>query len=168
MAFERHATSKINVAADLYSLHTMGFRGEALASIAAVAQVELLTMKHDATVGTRLVISGSKVESQEPEACAPGSNMLVKNLFYNIPARRKFLKKDSVELSQVMREFERRALVNPGLELSITHNDTLLHRLMRAPLKRRIADLFGKSLETQLIPVATDTSIVRLDGFVGL
>lgn len=168
MAFERHATSKINVAADLYSLHTMGFRGEALASIAAVAQVELLTMKHDATVGTRLVISGSKVESQEPEACAPGSNMLVKNLFYNIPARRKFLKKDSVELSQVMREFERLALVNPGLELSITHNDTLLHRLMRAPLKRRIADLFGKSLETQLIPVATDTSIVRLDGFVGL
>ncbi|MCI9042630.1 MAG: DNA mismatch repair protein MutL [Muribaculaceae bacterium] len=119
MAFERHATSKITAAADLFALHTMGFRGEALASIAAVAQVELRTMKRDATVGTRLVISGSKVETQEPEAGVPGSNMMV-------------------------------------------------HRLMKAPLKRRIADLFGKSLESQLIPVSTDTSIVRLDGFVGL
>ncbi len=168
MAFERHATSKINVAADLFSLHTMGFRGEALASIAAVAQVDLRTMKRDATVGTRIVINGSKVESQEPEACSPGSNMMVKNLFFNIPARRKFLKKDTVELGQVLREFERLALVNPGIELSITHNDALLHRLMKAPLKRRIADLFGKGMEAQLIPVATDTSIVRLDGFVGL
>lgn len=168
MAFERHATSKITAAADLFALHTMGFRGEALASIAAVAQVELRTMKRDATVGTRLVISGSKVETQEPEAGVPGSNMMVKNLFFNVPARRKFLKKDTVELGQVLREFERLALVNPGVELSITHNDTLLHRLMKAPLKRRIADLFGKSLESQLIPVSTDTSIVRLDGFVGL
>lgn len=168
MAFERHATSKISVAADLFSLHTMGFRGEALASIAAVAQVDLRTMRHDATIGTRLVISGSKVESQEPEVCVPGTSMMVKNLFFNIPARRKFLKKDSVELGQVLREFERLALVNPGVELSITHNDTLLHRLMKAPLKRRIADLFGKTLEKQLIPVSTDTSIVRLDGYVGL
>lgn len=168
MAFERHATSKINVAADLFALHTMGFRGEALASIAAVAQVDLRTMKRDATVGTRIVINGSKVESQEPEACSPGSNMMVKNLFFNIPARRKFLKKDTVELGQVLREFERLALVNPGVELSITHNDVLLHRLMKAPLKKRIADLFGKGMETQLIPVSTDTSIVRLDGFVGL
>lgn len=168
MAFERHATSKITEAADLFTLHTMGFRGEALASIAAVAQVDLRTMKRDATVGTRIVISGSKVESQEPEACVPGTNMMVKNLFFNIPARRKFLKKDTVELSQVLREFERLALVNPDVELSITHNDTLLHKLMKAPLKRRIADLFGKSLESQLIPVATDTSIVRLSGFIGL
>ena len=168
MAFERHATSKITEAADLFTLHTMGFRGEALASIAAVAQVDLRTMKRDATIGTRLIISGSKVESQEPEACVPGTNMMVKNLFFNIPARRKFLKKDTVELGQVLREFERLALVNPDVELSITHNDTLLHKLMKAPLKRRIADLFGKSLESQLIPVSTDTSIVRLGGFIGL
>lgn len=168
MAFERHATSKITAAADLFSLHTMGFRGEALASIAAVAQIDLRTMKRDASIGTRLVISASKVESQTPDACLPGTNMMVKNLFFNIPARRKFLKKDTVELSQVLREFERLALVNPGLELSITHNDTILHRLMRAPLKRRIADLFGKSLENQLIPIGTDTSIVRLEGFIGL
>lgn len=168
MAFERHATSKITEASDLFTLHTMGFRGEALASIAAVAQVDLRTMKRDATIGTRLIISGSKVESQEPEACVPGTNMMVKNLFFNIPARRKFLKKDTVELGQVLREFERLALVNPDVELSITHNDTLLHKLMKAPLKRRIADLFGKSLESQLIPVSTDTSIVRLGGFIGL
>lgn len=168
LAFERHATSKIKSAADLFTLHTMGFRGEALASIAAVAQIDMRTMLHDAPMGTRLIINGSKVESQEPEACAPGTNIMVKNLFFNVPARRKFLKKDSVELSNILREFERLALVNPGIELSISHNDTLLHQLMKAPLKRRIAELFGKSLEEQLIPVETDTSIVRITGFIGL
>lgn len=168
LAFERHATSKIQSAADLFTLHTMGFRGEALASIAAVAQIDMRTMLHDSPMGTRLIINGSKVESQEPEACAPGTNLMVKNLFFNVPARRKFLKKDSVELSNILREFERLALVNPGIELSISHNDTLLHQLMKAPLKRRIADLFGKSLEEQLIPVETDTSIVRITGFIGL
>lgn len=168
MAFERHATSKITAAADLFTLHTMGFRGEALASIAAVAQVDIRTMLHGETLGTRLIINGSQVESQQPEACAPGTNIMVKNLFYNVPARRKFLKKDSVELSNILREFERLSLVNPGIELSITHNDSLLHQLMKAPLKRRIADLFGKSLEQQLIPIETDTSIVRISGFIGL
>ncbi|MCM1029355.1 MAG: DNA mismatch repair endonuclease MutL [Pseudoflavonifractor sp.] len=168
MAFERHATSKITSAADLFTLHTMGFRGEALASIAAVAQVDLRTMPEGASVGTRLIISGSKVESQEPEGCARGTNMMVKNLFFNVPARRKFLKKDSVELNQALREFERLALVNPSVDLSITHNDTLLHKLIHAPLKRRIADLFGNALEQQLIPVETDTSVVRLSGFIGL
>lgn len=113
LAFERHATSKIESAGDLFTLRTMGFRGEALASIAAVAQVELRTMMHGADIGTRLVINGSKVESQEPQACSPGSNMMVKNLFFNVPVRRKFLKKDSVELSNIVREFERMALVNP-------------------------------------------------------
>ena len=112
LAFERHATSKIKAADDLFALRTMGFRGEALASIAAIAQVDLRTMRHGESVGTRIVISGSKVESQEPEACQPGSNMMVKNLFFNVPARRKFLKKDSVELSNIMREFERLALVH--------------------------------------------------------
>lgn len=168
LAFERHATSKISRAADLFSLSTMGFRGEALASIAAIAQVDLRTMQKDASIGTRLLISGSKVESQQPEACAPGSNLMVKNLFYNVPARRKFLKKDAVELSNIMREFERLALVNIGVDFTLISNDTTLHALRRASLKQRIADLFGKSLGRQIIPVETDTSIVRINGFIGL
>ena len=168
MAFERHATSKISQAADLFALHTMGFRGEALASIAAVARIDLRTMKQGETVGTRLIINGSRVESQEPEACTPGSNLMVKNLFFNVPARRKFLKKDSVELANIMREFERLVLVNPTVEFSLVSNDTTLHHLMKGSLKQRIVELFGKSLDKQLIPVETDTSIVRISGFVGL
>lgn len=168
LAFERHATSKISQAADLFNLHTMGFRGEALASIAAIAQVDLRTMRHGDTVGTRLIITGSKVESQEPEACQPGSNMMVKNLFFNVPARRKFLKKDSVELSNIMKEFERLALVNTDVEFTLIHNDTVLHQLLKGSLKQRINALFGKALDHQLIPVETDTSIVRINGFVGL
>ncbi|MDE6117295.1 MAG: DNA mismatch repair endonuclease MutL, partial [Duncaniella sp.] len=119
LAFERHATSKIQQADDLFALHTMGFRGEALASIAAIAHVDLRTMHKDASIGTRIIISGSKVESQEPEACVQGCNMMVKNLFFNVPARRKFLKKDSVELSNIMREFERLALVNIGVDFTL-------------------------------------------------
>lgn len=125
-------------------------------------------MRKEDTVGTRVVINGSKVESQQPEACVPGTNLMVKNLFYNVPARRKFLKKDSVELSNIMHEFERLALVNTGVEFTLIHNDVTLHQLMRGSLKQRIVALFGKSLDRQLIPVETDTSIVRLDGFVGL
>ncbi len=168
LAFERHATSKIRKADDLFSLSTMGFRGEALASIAAIAQVDLRTMLKEESIGTRLIINGSKVESQEPEACAPGSNLMVKNLFFNVPARRKFLKKDSVELSNIMREFERLALVNIGVDFTLISNDVTLHSLRRASLKQRIADLFGKSLGKQIIPIDTDTSIVRLNGFIGL
>ncbi|MCI9608295.1 MAG: DNA mismatch repair endonuclease MutL [Muribaculaceae bacterium] len=168
LAFERHATSKIAAAADLFSLNTMGFRGEALASIAAVARVDLRTMLHGATVGTRLIINGSVVESQEPEACTPGSNMMVKNLFFNVPARRKFLKKDSVELANIVREFERLALVNPAVEIALIHNDSVLHKLLRGSFKQRIVDLFGKSLDKQLIPVETSTSIVSISGFVSL
>ena len=168
LAFERHATSKIARADDLFTLHTMGFRGEALASIAAIAQVELRTMLQGASLGTRLVINGSKFESQEADACAQGSNLMVKNLFFNVPARRKFLKKDSVELSAIMREFERLALVNTGVDLTLISNDTTLHSLMRGSMKRRICDLFGKNLDKQLIPVETDTSIVSINGFIGL
>ncbi len=168
MAFERHATSKITAANDLLQLHTMGFRGEALASIAAIAQVDLRTMRRGDTVGTRVQINGSTLESQEPEACSEGSNLMVKNLFFNVPARRKFLKKDSVELSNIMHEFERLALVNNNVELSITHNGTILHQLLPGPVKKRICELFGKSLERQLIPVETETSIVRISGFVSL
>lgn len=168
MAFERHATSKITQASDLFTLHTMGFRGEALASIAAVAQVELRTMKHGHSLGTRLILNGSKVESQSPEACTPGSNMMVKNLFFNVPARRKFLKKDTVEMSAIMREFERLALVNIGVDFTLVSNDMTLHSLMHGSMKRRICDLFGKNLDKQLIPIETDTSIVSIQGFIGL
>lgn len=168
MAFERHATSKIVKADDLFALHTMGFRGEALASIAAVAQIELLSMRPGDTMGTRLVIAGSKVESQEPAATVPGSNMMVKNLFYNVPARRKFLKKDAVELSNIMREFERLALVNPEVDLALIHNDNVVHQLLRGNLKQRIGALFGKGMERQMVPVEVTTSIVTINGFVGL
>lgn len=168
LAFERHATSKIEQASDLFALHTMGFRGEALASIAAVARIDLRTMRRGASVGTRIIINGSTVESQEPDISAPGCNLMVKNLFFNVPVRRKFLKKDSVELANIMREFERLALVNPDLELAIESNGSTLHQLMRGSLKQRIVDLFGKSLDRQLIPVETETSIVKISGFVGL
>lgn len=166
LAFERHSTSKIRKADDLFSLHTMGFRGEALASICAVSQVDLRTMRHGDNCGTRLLINGSKVESQQPEACVPGSNMMVRNLFFNVPARRKFLKKDSVEMANIIHEFERLALVNPSVELTLIHNDMTLHKLPPAPMRKRIVDLFGKSLDAQLIPVETDTDMVRLSGFI--
>lgn len=166
LAFERHSTSKITSAADLLSLHTMGFRGEALASIAAISQIELRTARRTDTVGTRILISGSAVESQEPEACAPGSNMMVKNLFFNVPARRKFLKKDSIELAHILHEFERLALVNCNIEFIISHNGVVLHQLLPGTMHKRICELFGKQLEKQLMPVSTDTSIVRVEGFV--
>ena len=166
MAFERHATSKIGRADDLFTLHTMGFRGEALASICAVAEVELKTMRRSDTIGTRIVITGSKIETQEPVACAPGSTMTVKRLFFNIPARRKFLKSDHVEMSNILREFERLALVNPDIELELTHNDVVVHQLLKSSFKQRIVDLFGKSLDKQLVPVISDTSLVKITGFV--
>lgn len=168
LAFERHATSKIKEAADLFALHTMGFRGEALASIAAIAQVDLRTMRKDDTIGTRIIINGSKVESQQPEACSPGTNMMVKNLFFNVPARRKFLKKDSVELSNIVHEFERLALVNLDTEFTLIHNENTLYQLLPGALKQRIVALFGKSLDHQLIPIETETSLVKINGFVSL
>lgn len=168
LAFERHATSKIRAAADLFTLHTMGFRGEALASICAVAQVELRTRREADTIGTRLEISGSRVTAQEPCGCPAGSNLSVKNLFFNVPARRKFLKKDAAEFSAVVKEFERLALVNPSVDLTLIHNDVTVHRLAKASVKQRIVDLFGKSLSGQLIPVETVTSIVTIKGYIGL
>lgn len=166
LAFDRHSTSKITKADDLFSLHTMGFRGEALASICAVSEVELRTQRPCDAVGTRIVISGSKVELQEPSVCAPGSCMMVKKLFFNVPARRKFLKSDSVEMSHILREFERLALVNPGLEFELVHNDTVVHRLLKGSFKQRIVELFGKALDKQLVPVESETSLVGISGFV--
>ena len=168
MAFERHATSKISSAADLYTLHTMGFRGEALPSIAAVSQIDLRTMRHGDTVGTRLLISESKFEGQEPASCVPGTNMMVKNIFFHMPARRKFLKKDSVELSHILREFERLALVNTNIDFTLIHNDVTLHQFLHGSLKQRVADLFGKSMESALAHISTETSLVKIEGFIGL
>ncbi|MCH5221230.1 MAG: DNA mismatch repair endonuclease MutL [Muribaculaceae bacterium] len=168
MAFERHATSKISAAADLYSLHTMGFRGEALPSIAAVAQIDLRTMRAGDSVGTRLLISESKFESQEPATCVPGTNIMVKNIFFHMPARRKFLKKDSIELSHILREFERLALVNTNVEFTLIHNDVTLHQFPASTLKQRIGALFGKNVESQIAPISTETSLVKISGFIGM
>ncbi len=166
LAFERHSTSKITEAADLFALHTMGFRGEALASICAVAQVDLRTMRKEDTVGTHIVISGSHLETQEPIATVPGCNFMIKNLFFNVPARRKFLKSDNVEMSHLTHEFERLALVNPGVEFKLVHNDVIQHHLLKGSFKQRIVELFGKALDRQLVPVGTDTSLVKIEGFV--
>ncbi len=168
MAFERHATSKIDTVDDLYSLHTMGFRGEALPSIAAVAQIDLRSMRAGETVGSRLRISESRFEGQEPCSCVPGTNLMVKNLFFHMPARRKFLKKDSIELSHILHEFERLALVNTSVEFTIIHNDVVLHQLPAGTLKQRIMSLFGKAIGGQIIPVGTETTLVKISGFVGL
>lgn len=165
MAFERHATSKISQADDLFSLHTMGFRGEALPSICAVSQVELRTRTRDDDMGVRLCINASKVESQEPCVCECGANFMVKNLFFNVPARRKFLKSDSVELANIMREFERLALVNNNIRLSIDTGNRKI-TLMPGNFKQRIHDIWKNNLNMQLIPVNIDTLLVRISGFV--
>ena len=138
LSFERHATSKIRQASDLFALHTMGFRGEALASIAAVAEVELKTRLAGKELGTRLVLAGSKVELQETVTCPQGSNFLVKNLFFNVPARRKFLKANSTELSNILAEFERIALVHPEVAFYLYSNDTEVFNLPVMPLRQRI------------------------------
>ena len=167
LAFERHATSKIRDAADLFALRTMGFRGEALASIAAVAQVELRTCLEGEDLGTSLCIAGSKVESQEAVACPKGSNFQVKNLFFNVPARRKFLKSNQTELSNILTEFERIALVNPGVSFTLHHNGTEMLNLPAVQLKQRIVGVFGKKINQELLSVEVDTTMVRISGFVG-
>lgn len=167
LAFERHATSKIQKASDLFSLHTMGFRGEALASIAAVAQVELKTSQADGELGTLIRVSASKVESQEAVASPRGSNFSVKNLFYNIPARRKFLKSNQTELSNILTEFERIVLVNPELSFTLSHNGAEMLNLPAIPLRQRIMGVFGKKLNQDLLSLDINTSMVKISGFVG-
>jgi len=167
LAFERHSTSKIRTADDLFTLHTMGFRGEALASIAAIAQVELRTRRHDAQLGTRLVINASQCESQEPDMCPAGSNFMIKNLFFNVPARRKFLKTNQVELSNIVKEFEKLALVNHEVEFTLMHNGNVMYKLMKGTFRQRIAALMGNSIDQQLLPVTIETSLVKVQGYVG-
>lgn len=167
LAFERHATSKIACADDLFALTTMGFRGEALASIVAVSQVELVTRRADDELGTCILMSGSKLESQEPVAAPVGSNFKVKNLFFNIPARRKFLKSVQTELNNIVTEFERVALVNCGVEFSLSHNGNEMISLPPSSFRQRIVNLFGKRINSQLIEVDVMSSLINIKGFVG-
>ncbi|MBO4892358.1 MAG: DNA mismatch repair endonuclease MutL [Prevotella sp.] len=166
LAFERHATSKIKQADDLFALHTMGFRGEALASIAAVAQVELQTRRAENEIGTQISIAGSKVLDQQPVGCPVGCNFQVKNLFYNVPARRKFLKSNATELNNILTAYERIALVYPDLHFTFHHNGAELLNLRPGSLRQRITDVFGKQYGQDLLPVEADTVMCRVTGFV--
>ncbi len=173
MAFERHATSKITSAHDLFALTTMGFRGEALASIAAVSQVELKTRLAENELGVKICISGSAIEISEPIACATGCNFMVKNIFFNIPARRKFLKSNEREFAHILSEFQRIALVNPTISFALIHNDTEIFNLPAANIRQRIVKIFGKSINQQkqlnqhLLSIDVETSIANISGFIG-
>ncbi|MGE4332631.1 MAG: DNA mismatch repair endonuclease MutL [Macellibacteroides sp.] len=167
MAFERHATSKISTANDLFALQTMGFRGEALASIAAVAHVELRTRQRGSDLGSKIAIAGSEVESSEPDACPEGSIFSVKNLFFNVPARRKFLKSNETEFRNIINEFERIALVNQHISMSLHHNDTEILNLPESGLRQRIINIYGKALNQKLLTLEAQSSLVTISGFVG-
>lgn len=166
LSFERHATSKIFKATDMFGLTTMGFRGEALASIAAVAQVELKTRRPVDDLGSFIRISGSKIELQEPVACPSGCNFAVKNLFYNVPARRKFLKTNQTELSNVIADFERIVLVYPNIHFSLHNNGSEIFDLPKTTMKQRILDVFGKKINSELLPIEAETSLVSVSGYV--
>ena len=167
MSFERHATSKIRKAEDLFAIRTMGFRGEAMASIAAIAQVELKTRRHEDELGTCIMIEGSEVISQEACSANTGTSISVKNLFYNTPARRNFLKSNPVEMRHIIDEFQRVALANPQIFFTLHHDGQEVYHLPEAMLKQRIVHLFGNNYNQRLVPVEEDTSIIKLHGFVG-
>ena len=168
MAFDRHATSKIRSIEDVYQLHTFGFRGEALASIAAVAEVELRTRREEDELGTLTEISGGEFRSQTPISCSKGSQFVVRNLFYNVPSRRKFIDGDNSRLaSQIKSEFQRVALCNPEVEFELRQNDTPVYMLPPTNRRGRIVDIVGKHIRQNLLDVEVDTSVVRIEGFVG-
>lgn len=167
MAFERHATSKIRKTEDIYNIHTKGFRGEALASIAAVAQVETKTCRDEDEVGSQLVIEGGEVRSQDPVVCPVGTSIAVKNLFYNVPARRNFLKSNQVEFRHIQDEFQRVSMAHENISFFLHHNDAEIYHLKAGNLKQRITQIFGKKLSAQIISVEEDTEIVKVKGFVG-
>lgn len=168
MAFDRHATSKISSIEDVYKLHTFGFRGEALASIAAVAEVELRTRREEDEIGTITTIAGGEFRSQLPAACPKGSQFMVRNLFYNVPSRRKFIDGDNSRLgAQIKGEFQRVALCNPAVEFELRQNDGLVYQLMPTNRKGRIVDIVGKHIKQNLLDLEVDTSVVRIEGFVG-
>ena len=170
MAFERHATSKISQAADLFQLRTMGFRGEALASICAVAHVEVNTRRPEDEVGTHLEIAGSKVITQDVTQCPVGTNIRVKNLFYNVPARRKFLKTDQTEMRNILTEYHRIVLVNPQVQFTLVNNDEIISELPSSSTKQRIEAIFGhtsKPFTAQLVDIQANTELVNIYGFIG-
>ncbi len=167
LSFERHATSKISSAKDLFAISTKGFRGEALASIAAVSMAELKTRKKDTETGTAIVINGSKVESQEPCSCPEGSSFSVKNLFYNIPARRKFLKSDMTELRHIINEFQKVSIPHPEIRFHLHHNDNEVYNLMPGNFRQRITGVFGKQINQDLITLETDTDLISIRGYIG-
>jgi len=167
MCFERHATSKIKQADDLFKITTMGFRGEAMASIAGVAQVEMKTKRSEDQLGTHIEIEGSELKSNSQCTCSKGTSISVKNLFFNVPARRNFLKSDSVELRHIIEEFQRVAIAHPDLALSLHHNNSELFHLGKGTLRQRLVGLFGDSYNQRLVPVHEDTTIVNVRGFIG-
>jgi len=167
MAFERHATSKIRTASDIFAIRTMGFRGEALASVAAIAEVELRTKEHDQDLGTFIHISGSTLITQEPVRCDSGTNFQIKNLFFNVPARRKFLKSNPAELKHIINEIQRIALSNPEISISLHHNGSAIYELAGSNKRMRIVSIFGKNINQNLIPLDTETSVVKITGFIG-
>jgi DNA mismatch repair protein MutL len=167
MSFERHATSKIHEANDLFCIRTMGFRGEALASIASVAEVELRTRQQGEELGTYLHILGSVLQKQQTDHCAEGSNFSVKNLFFNVPARRKFLKSNSYELKNIITEIQRIALANPEIAINFFHNQSPVYELSSENIRKRIVGLFGKSINQSLTPVEVETTLIKVSGFIG-
>src|SRR5687768_382294 len=167
MSLERHATSKIRKAEDLFTLHTMGFRGEALASIAAVSQLELKTRPHDEELGTLLVVEASDVKRQEAVACEKGTSICVKNLFYNIPARRNFLKSNASEYQHILEEFQRLALSHPEISFQFIETDSLEYDLPSGKLSQRIINLFGKAYQEQLAACQEETPLIKITGYVG-
>jgi DNA mismatch repair protein MutL len=167
MSLERHATSKIRKAEDLFTLYTMGFRGEALASIAAVSQMEMRTRLEGNELGTCLVVEASEVKKQAPVACEKGTSISIKNLFYNIPARRNFLKSNPVELKHIIDEFQRLALANPEIAFSFIQSDEVIYDLLPGKLGQRIVSLFGKSYQEQLAPCQEETTLAKVRGYVG-
>ena len=166
LCFERHATSKIKRSDDLFAIHTMGFRGEALASIAAIAQVELRTRLHDSELGTTVIIEGSHIVDQHPTACPPGTTLAVKNLFFNVPARRNFLKKDSVEMSHIEETFRRITLIHYDIGFSLNSGGKTLYDLKAGSMLQRICGLYGNQMKERLYAVEEDTDMVKIKGFV--
>jgi DNA mismatch repair protein MutL len=166
MCFERHATSKISTADDLFNLHTKGFRGEAMASIAAIAHIELISKMDEDDLATKIIMEGSEVIENESCHSSTGTSIAVKNLFYNVPARRKFLKSNAIELKHIIEEFTRVALAHPSISFSLHHNDQLIYSLESGSLKRRLVDLLGKAYENKLVPIEEQTDIVNISGYI--
>ena len=167
MCFERHATSKIRQAEDLFSLHTKGFRGEALASIAAIAHVEMKTRQDQEELGTHIIIEGSKFVSQEPSVLPKGTSFSVKNLFFNIPARRNFLKSETVEFRHIVDEFQRVVLAHPNIHFTFYHNGSEMFNLPQSNLRQRIVTIFAGKTNEKLVPCNEETDILKVTGFVG-